>query len=82
MSESRKRVIEECFKKLDKNGDGQLTIDDLKNVYNVKANPRYISGEEDEETILKKFLANFEDEKTTDGIVSEVNINWLIYCFN
>ncbi|KAL3283170.1 hypothetical protein HHI36_006322 [Cryptolaemus montrouzieri] len=71
MSESRKKVIEECFKKLDRNGDGELTIDDLRNVYNVKSNPRYISGEEDEETILKRFLANFEDQDTTDGIVTK-----------
>lgn len=71
MSESRKKIIEEAFKKLDKTGDGVLTIDDLKNVYNVKMNPRYISGEESEETILKKFLANFEHEGNVDGIVTK-----------
>lgn len=71
MSEFRKGVIEDCFRKLDKNGDGQLTTDDLRNVYNVKANPKYIAGEEDEETILKRFLANFEDEKTRDGKVTK-----------
>lgn len=71
MSESRVKVIEECFNKLDKDEDGQLTMADLRKVYNVKDNSRYISGEDDEETILKKFLDNFEDEKTTDGFVSD-----------
>ncbi|KAB0796032.1 hypothetical protein PPYR_08196 [Photinus pyralis] len=70
MSESRKKVINEAFQKMDKTQDGEITIDDLRNVYNIKHNPRYISGEETEEQILTKFLANFEDESTKDGHVT------------
>lgn len=73
MSESRKRVVDEAFKKMDKTGDGVITIEDLKNVYNVKSHPRYISGEDTEEQILTRFLANFEQEATRDGHVRNNN---------
>lgn len=55
---------------MDKTGDNEITIDDLKNVYNVKSHPRYISGEEGEEVIMQKFLNNFEQDATKDGHVS------------
>lgn len=69
MSQSRRNVVDQAFKKLDKTGDGVITIDDLRGVYNVKSHPRYISGEESEENILNRFLANFEQSNTTDGTV-------------
>ncbi|XP_014211669.1 calcyphosin-like protein isoform X2 [Copidosoma floridanum] len=70
MNDSRKKLVEMAFQKMDKSGDGEISIEDLKGVYNVKYHPRYISGEESEESIMNKFLANFEQDATKDGHVT------------
>ncbi|XP_058800765.1 calcyphosin-like protein isoform X2 [Phymastichus coffea] len=70
MNDSRKKLVELAYQKMDKTGDGEISIDDLKGLYNVKCHPRYISGEESEESILNKFLANFEQNATKDGMVT------------
>ncbi|CAH0749491.1 unnamed protein product [Diatraea saccharalis] len=70
MSDSRRAIVEQAFKKLDKTGDGTITIDDIRGVYSVKSHPRYMSGEESADTIMNKFLANFESEGVVDGKVT------------
>jgi len=70
MANSRNKIVEEAFNKIDKTGDGVVTLDDLKKVYNVKGHPLYIAGQESEETIRQRFLANFEQDATKDGHVT------------
>lgn len=79
MPECRIKIIEQAFQKLDTDDDGIITTADLKALYNVKYHPRYISGEESEESILNKFLGNFENNDTTDG---KVIINYLVVPFS
>lgn len=42
MSKNRKSLIAQAFRKLDKSGDGVVTVDDLRGVYNPKVTTIYI----------------------------------------
>ena len=70
MSESRLKLIKIVFEKMDRYRDGQITVDDLKLVYSVKKNPKYLNGELTEEQCLRKFLDSFDSEDHKDGIVT------------
>ncbi|XP_077192368.1 calcyphosin [Paroedura picta] len=68
MSEARKKVIGEAFRKLDKTGDGLVTVEDLQGVYQSQAHPKFKSGEWTEEQVFRSFLDSFDSDK--DGKVT------------
>lgn len=68
MSQAREAVIAAAFAKLDRSGDGVVTVDDLRGVYNGRAHPKVRSGEWTEEEVLRRFLDNF-DASEKDGQV-------------
>lgn len=71
MSKSRRDMIAKAFKSADKTGDGILTADDLKKVYNARKHPKYLNGEWTERQVFEDFLKSFEpDEKLRDGRVT------------
>lgn len=69
MNDSRRRLINEAFMKLDKTGDGVITVEDLKGVYNVKRHPKFLNGEWTEDQILRQFLDSFDTPDQKDGTV-------------
>lgn len=69
MSNARKEVIMEAFRKLDKTGDGLITVEDLRGVYNVKHHPKFQNGEWTEDQIFRKFLDSFDSPNDKDGKV-------------
>ena len=75
MSKHRKDLIFQAFQKLDKSGDGVVTVEDLKGVYSVKKHPKYLNGEWTEEKCLRGFLDSF-DSQDKDGKVR----GWLVCC--
>ena len=60
MNERRRNIVTLAFKKLDKDGSGQIDIDDIKGVYNAGAHPDVRSHKKTEEDILYEFLDTFE----------------------
>lgn len=80
MSQARLALIQQAYRKLDKNGDGFITVADLKGVYNVKKNPKYLSGELTEDQILNEFLDRFEvGSKDKDHKVRKFTYLLLLY---
>lgn len=71
MNNSRKELVRRAFQKLDKTGDGVVTVQDLHGVYNVKKHPKYISGEWTEDQCLKQFLDSFDSPNDKDGKVKK-----------
>ncbi|XP_059950323.1 calcyphosin isoform X1 [Mesoplodon densirostris] len=69
MSQVREAVITAAFAKLDRSGDGVVTVDDLRGVYSGRAHPTVQSGECTEEEVLRRFLDNF-DSSEKDGQVT------------
>ncbi|VDK31127.1 unnamed protein product [Anisakis simplex] len=69
MSKSRLAVIDLAFKKLDKTGDGVITVDDMRGVYHAERNPQFMSGEKTRDEVFKQFLKNFEVGGHVDGKV-------------
>ncbi|XP_032577911.1 calcyphosin-like protein isoform X1 [Drosophila sechellia] len=78
MPQSRLNIIDQAFDKMDRDEDGVITIQDLKNVYSVKENSMYQSGEKSEDEILTEFLHNFEGGRgNLDGkITREEFVNY------
>uniref|UniRef100_A0A8D3CLB3 EF-hand domain-containing protein n=1 Tax=Scophthalmus maximus TaxID=52904 RepID=A0A8D3CLB3_SCOMX len=70
MSKARKEVVMQAFQKLDKTGDGVITIEDLRGVYNAKYHPKYQNGEWTEDQVFRTFLDNFDSPYNKDGKVT------------
>ncbi|MEQ2203964.1 hypothetical protein XENOCAPTIV_005821 [Xenoophorus captivus] len=58
-----------AFRKLDRSGDGVVTIEDLRGVYNAKYHPKYQNGEWTEEQVFRTFLDSFDSPYDKDGKV-------------
>jgi len=77
MNKRRKRIIQQAFKAIDKNGIGLDELDDMRENYNAKMHPDVLSGKKTEEEVLAEFLDTFEyqfsllnDEKENESKIS------------
>lgn len=69
MGENRKMLVKKAFAKMDKSGDGIITIDDILETYDVRMHPKFQNGEMTKREVLMEFLGNFEADDHKDGKV-------------
>ena len=60
LNQFRQQIVLRVFKSLDVNGDGCLSVEDIKGKYNASNHPDVKSGKRTENEILTEFLETFE----------------------
>jgi len=77
MNNRRKNIVKKVFNKLDKNGNGRIEIDDIKDSYDASNHPDVKNGKKSEDEVLAEFLDNFEyhfnllnNNKSRDGKIT------------
>ena len=72
MNKNRVALVKRAYKKLDKDGSGQVDYNDICDVYNASKHPAVLEGRKTERQILEEFLATFEMalSEVPDGIVT------------
>ncbi|KAJ8273959.1 hypothetical protein COCON_G00085840 [Conger conger] len=70
LSCSRRAVIEAAFRKLDRSGDGVVTVQDLQGVYDATQHPNFRSGLWSQEEVFHTFLDSFDSPHDKDGKVT------------
>lgn len=71
MPDCRVELIEAAFEKLDKTGEGIVTVEDLHGVYDASQHPKFLSGEMTEDEVFEKFLRNFDKTNDPDGTITK-----------
>jgi Ca2+-binding EF-hand superfamily protein len=76
MNNNRRRLVDQVWNKIDKDGNGHLDINDIKGVYNARMHPDVKQGKRTEDEVLFEFLETFEthhniiDSEAPDHIVT------------
>ena len=60
MNNSRKRLVDQAFKKLDTDGSGVVDMDEIKKLYNCKKHPDVLSGKKTEDEVYAEFMETFQ----------------------
>lgn len=62
-------MVHQAYRVLDKDGSGQVTIDDIRMAYDVSFHPDFQSGKKTADEVLRDFMSVWETHKR-DGIVT------------
>ncbi len=54
------KLVEDAFRKIDRDGSGLLEVQDITGVYNATRHPAVLDGRKTESQVLGEFLETFE----------------------
>ena len=71
MNERRKNMVLKAFAILDKTGDGKITVEDVKNIYDVTGSADFAEKRLTKEQIVSNFINSFEGKHgNKDGTIT------------
>ena len=71
MNERRKNMVLKAFAMLDKTGDGLITFEDVKNLFDVSGSPDFADRRLTKEQIVSNFMNSFEGKHgNKDGVIT------------
>jgi len=62
-------VVKRAYAKLDANGDGTVTLDDIAQLYDASKHPEVHAGSKSERAVFMEFMSLW-DTQDQDGIVT------------
>ena len=60
LNTSRLELVKRAFRKLDRSGDGKITIDDLRQCYDASSHPDVRSRQASPDDVFRRFLAQWD----------------------
>lgn len=71
MSPARLALVQKAFSRLDRDGSGKVTLDEIRAVYNTKKHPEVLEGKKSEEEVLTEFVSGMEGMLgNRDGVIT------------
>jgi Ca2+-binding EF-hand superfamily protein len=72
MTKRRVNIVARAFSLLDKDGSGQITVEDVKHLYDPSHHKDFIDGRKTKEEVIEEFLDSFDGARgNNDGVISK-----------
>ena len=69
-------MVDRAFEVLDKDGSGQISVKDIKHLYDVTKHKDFIEGTKTKEEVIEEFLNSFDGAKgDNDGVITKKEWN-------
>lgn len=72
MTKRRVNIVDRAFSLLDKDDSGQITVEDVKHLYDPSQHKDFINGSKTREEVIEEFLDSFDGARgNNDGVITK-----------